>query len=68
MKKTLVASITKVTLGKVTVLQDDKTRSGCVAIAEFDGMSKYYGVGATRSEALDDIIRHHRIQIHEIEA
>jgi len=67
MKKTLVALRTTVSLGKVTVLQDDNPRSGCVAIADF-GEVKQYGVGSTYSEALDDFIRSHGIQIHEIEA
>ena len=67
MKKKLVALKMTVTLGKVTVLQDYNPRSGCVAIAEF-GESKQYGVGSTCSEALDDFIRRHGIQVHEIEA
>ena len=49
MKKTLVALRTTVSLGKVTVLQDDNPRSGCVAIADF-GEVKQYGVGSTYSE------------------
>ena len=68
MKKTLFASKTTVTLGKVTVLEDDNPRSGCVAIVDFGGGSKHYGYGATCSEALDDLVTRHRLQIHEIEA
>ena len=59
--------MTTVMLGKVTLVQDDNPRSGCVAIADF-GELKQYGIGATCSEALEDLIIRHRIQIHEVEA
>jgi hypothetical protein len=67
MKETLVGSITTVTLGRVTVTQDHPfAKAGWVAVADFDG-SKHFAFGATRSEALDDLVIRHRIQIHEIE-
>jgi hypothetical protein len=58
--------MTTVILGKVTITKDPLAKSGCVAIADFDG-STLYGFGPTCSEALDDLVIRHRIQIHEIE-
>ena len=67
MQKRLVASLTTVNLGEVTVSQDHPlAKVGWVAVAEFSGV-RLHGFGATRSEALDDLVIRHRIQIHEIE-
>jgi hypothetical protein len=63
----LFASRTTVALGKVTVVKDHPlAKAGCVAIADFEG-STLYGFGPTCSEALDDLVIRHRIQIHEAE-
>ena len=68
MKKTLVASKTTVTLGKVTVTQDDPlAKDGWLTVADFDE-SKHYGHGPTRQEALDDLVIRHGVQLHEVEA
>ena len=67
MHKRLVASLTTVNLGEVTVTQDHPlAKVGWVAVAVFSGM-RLHGFGATRSEALDDLLIRHRIQVHEIE-
>ena len=65
---TLIASKTTVTLGKVTVIQDNPVaKDGWLVVADLGG-SKHYRHGPTCQEALDDLVIRHGVQLHEVEA
>jgi hypothetical protein len=58
--------MTTVTLGKVTVTQDNPlSKDGWLAVADFNG-SKHYGHGPSCQDALDDLVIRHGVQLHEV--